>query len=260
MSAVLSFSNVSVVRGRHQLLKDVTFSVGEDERWVVMGPNGAGKSTLIRIASTRMFPTSGTVDVLGQRMGRVDLSELRPAIGVASAALGREVREEETALNTVVTAAYGMTGRWREHYDPEDERRALRLLSQWGAGTLLSRKFVTLSEGERARVLIARALMSDPELMLLDEPAAGLDLAGREDLVRRLGEFAAQPAAPTMVLVTHHLEEIPANFTHALLLGNGGIVASGPLEETMTVANLEAAFGLKLSLTRANGRFTAFAR
>lgn len=260
MSAVLQFSDVSVTRGRHQLLKNVDWSVGEDERWIVMGPNGAGKSTLMRIASTKMFPTSGTVDVLGERMGRVDLSELRPAIGVASAALAREIREDEKALDAVVTAAYGMTGRWREHYDREDERRALRLLAQWGASTLLNRPFVTLSEGERQRVLIARALMTDPELLLLDEPAAGLDLAGREELVARLAEFAASDVAPTLVMVTHHLEEIPAHFTHALLLRAGEVVAQGPLEETITQSHLEATFGLPLDLHRSGARYTAFAR
>ncbi|WP_394160681.1 ABC transporter ATP-binding protein [Galactobacter valiniphilus] len=260
MTAVLAFDDVSVIRGARHLLKNVSWSVGEDERWIVMGANGAGKSTLLRIASTRLFPTRGAVGVLGERMGKVDLSELRPAIGVSSALLGREMREEETALNAVVSASYGMTGRWREHYDADDERRALQLLNQWGASTLLSRRYSTLSEGERARVLIARSLMSDPELLLLDEPAAGLDLAGREDLVRRLGAFAASPLAPAMVLVTHHLEEIPEHFTHALLLRDGEVVAQGPLEETVTQGNLEATFGLQLTLNRQGSRFSAFAR
>mgnify|MGYP003603958846 FL=1 len=260
MSAVLRFDQVSVTRSRAQLLKDVTWSVEPEQRWIVMGPNGAGKSTLLRIASTRMFPTTGTVDVLGERMGAVDLSELRPAIGVASAQLGRDLREDELVLDVVVSAAYGMTGRWREHYDKDDERRAFSMLREWGAGSLLNRPFSTLSEGERARVLIARSLMSDPELMLLDEPAAGLDLAAREELVRRLGEFAGSEYAPTMVMVTHHLEEIPANFTHALMLRDGAVVAQGPLEETVTEANLEATFGIPVNLTRAGARFTAFAR
>lgn len=260
MTAVLALQNVTVVRGHHQLLKDVTWSVGEDERWVILGPNGAGKSTALRIAATRMFPSRGTVDVLGERMGKVNLAELRPAIGVTSAALGRDFNEGEKALDVVVSAAYGMTGRWREHYDREDERRALSLLSQWGAGTLLSRTFGSLSEGERARVLIARALMSDPELMLLDEPAAGLDLAGREELVARLAELAASPLSPALVLVTHHLEEIPEGFTHVLMLRDGAVTAAGPLEETLTEANLEATFGLPLSLTKVGGRYTAFAR
>ncbi|MDR2254760.1 MAG: ABC transporter ATP-binding protein [Arthrobacter sp.] len=260
MTAVLTFNDVSVIRGARHLLKNVSWSVGEDERWIVMGANGAGKSTLLRIASTRLFPTRGTVDVLGERMGKVDLSELRPSIGVSSALLGREMREDETALNAVVSASYGMTGRWREHYDADDERRALQLLTHWGASTLLSRRYSTLSEGERARVLIARSLMSDPELLLLDEPAAGLDLAGREDLVRRLGAFAASPLAPAMVLVTHHLEEIPEHFTHALLLRGGEVVAQGPLEETVTQGNLEETFGLQLTLNRQGSRFSAFAR
>lgn len=260
MSAVLQFSDVSVTRGRQQLLKDVSWSVNEDERWIVMGPNGAGKSTLMRIASTKMFPTTGTVTVLGERMGAVNLAELRPSIGVASAALAREIREDEKALDAVVSAAYGMSGRWRELYDREDERRALRLLAEWGASTLLSRSFVTLSEGERQRVLIARALMTDPELMLLDEPAAGLDLAGREELVARLADFAASEVAPTMVMVTHHLEEIPAHFTHVMLLRAGQVVAQGPLEQTLTQSNLETTFNLPLELHRTGARYTAFAR
>lgn len=260
MTAVLAFSDVSIHRGRRHLLDGIDLSIGEDERWVIMGPNGAGKSTLLRVASTRLFPSSGTVDVLGERMGSVDLFELRPAIGLASAGLSQEIREDEKVLDVVVTAAYGMTGRWREHYDRDDERRALQLLGDWGASTLLNRRFSTLSEGERQRVLIARALMTDPELLLLDEPAAGLDLAGRESLVRRLSEFAGSTASPAMVMVTHHVEEIPEHFTHALLLRDGAVVASGALEETITQENLEAAFGLQLSLQRVGGRFSAFAR
>lgn len=260
MTSVLSFTDVSVSRGQQDLLSHVSFSVGEGERWIVMGPNGAGKSTLLRIAATRMFPTRGTVDVLGERMGEVDLFDLRPGIGFASAGLAREVREDERVLDVVVSSAYGYTGRWREDYERDDERRAFSLLSDWGASTLLSRRFSSLSEGEKQRVLIARSLMTDPELLLLDEPAAGLDLSGREALVSRLGEFAADPAAPAMVMVTHHVEEIPQHFTHALLLNAGAVVASGPLEETMTQEHLEATFELPLTLGRTGHRYSAFAR
>jgi iron complex transport system ATP-binding protein len=260
MTPVLKFTDVSVTRGHKDLLSHVSVSVGEGERWVVMGPNGAGKSTFAQIAATKMFPSSGTVDVLGERMGKVDLFELRPAIGLTSASLARQLREDEKVLDVVVSAAYGFTGRWREAYDRDDERRALSLLSDWGASTLLARRFSSLSEGERQRVLIARSLMTDPELLLMDEPAAGLDLSGRETLVARLGQFAADSAAPTMIMVTHHVEEIPEHFTHALLLREGAVVASGELEKTVTQENLEATFDLTLTLTRTGHRFSAFAR
>lgn len=260
MTSVLNFSDVTVKRGHKDLLSHVSVNIEEGQRWVVMGPNGAGKSTLAQIAATKMFPSSGTVDVLGCRMGEVDLFELRPAIGLSSAGLARQLREDEKVLDVVVSAAYGFTGRWREFYDRDDERRALSLLADWGASTLLSRRFSSLSEGERQRVLIARSLMTDPELLIMDEPAAGLDLSGREALVARLGEFAADPAAPTMVMVTHHVEEIPEHFTHALLLREGAVVAAGPLDQTVTQANLEATFDLPLTLTRTGHRFSAFAR
>ena len=260
MSEVLSFNDVSVVRGRKNLLKNVTWNLAEGQRWVVLGPNGAGKSTLMNIAATRLHPTTGTVGVLGEQLGKVDVFELRPMIGLSSALVANSIPGNETALNVVVTAAYGMTGRWREKYDKDDERRAFRLLDAWGMSTFMNQPFNKLSEGERKRVLIARALMTDPELLILDEPAAGLDLAGREELVARLGELAADQYAPALVLVTHHLEEIPAGFTHILMMNEGQIVASGPIEQTLTEANLEATYGTKLSLRSENGRYSAFAR
>jgi iron complex transport system ATP-binding protein len=193
-------------------------------------------------------------------LGAVDVFELRPRIGLASAALANQIPEHEKVLNVVVTAAYGVTGRWREEYERDDERRAFRLLEAWGMSTFLNRPFASLSEGERKRVQIARALMSDPELLLLDEPAAGLDLAGREDLVRRLSELAADPDAPALVLVTHHLEEVPPGFTHALLLRDGEVVAQGPLAEVLTEENLSDTFGLPLSVASNAGRYSATAR
>ena len=261
MSSVLNLENVSLWRGRKYLLKDVNWQVEEDQRWVVLGPNGAGKTTLMKIAATQMFPSAGTVDILGERLGRVNVADLRPSIGLASNSVAAMVREREQALDLVVSAAYGMTGRWSEHYDKEDERRAFQLLQEWGAGTLMSRRFATLSGGEKARVLIARALMTDPELMLLDEPGNGLDLGGREDLVSRLAEFARSPYAPALILVTHHLEEIPPGFTHVLMLKDGEVTAKGPLDETLTEENLKRTFGVDVTLTRTEqGRFSAFAR
>jgi iron complex transport system ATP-binding protein len=260
MNEVLDFSGVNVLRGRKKLLDDVEWQVKADERWVVLGPNGAGKTTLLQIAGTRMHPTSGTAQVLGETMGRVDVFELRPLIGLASAALANHIPEHEKVLDVVVTASYGMTGRWREQYEKLDERRAFSLLHDWGMSTMINRPFASLSEGERKRVQIARALMTDPELLLLDEPGAGLDLAGREDLVRRLTELAADEDAPATVLVTHHLEEVPPGFTHALLLRDGAVVASGPIAETLTEENLSKTFGVDLDVTSANGRYTAVAR
>jgi len=257
MSDVLAFAGVTVVRGSDTLLDDVTWEVEEGQRWVVLGPNGAGKTTLLQIAAARMHPTRGVVGVLGEVLGAVDVFELRPRIGIASTAVAERLPADELVRDVVVTAAYGIVGRWRERYDALDHGRALDLLKALGADQLAGRRYGTLSEGERKRVQIARALMSDPELMLLDEPAAGLDLGGREDLVSRLGDLAADVDAPALVLVTHHVEEIPASFTDLLLLRDGRVVAAGPLELTLTAENLSATFGMPLLLERQDGRWTA---
>lgn len=258
MSAVLDIRHATVRRGRKLLLDDVSWSVGEDERWVILGPNGAGKTTLLQLAAARMFPTSGTVSVLDETLGAVDVFELRPRIGFCSNALANSMPRGETALNAVVTAAYGVTGRWREEYEQLDERRAFELLNAWGVGTVFDRPFSTLSEGERKRVQIARALMTDPELLLFDEPGAGLDLAGRESLVASMSELVSWEEAPTTVLVTHHLEEIPPGFSHVLLLRDGKAVAAGPLGETLTAENLSATFDMPLELVERSGRYSAF--
>ncbi|HEX5532225.1 MAG TPA: ABC transporter ATP-binding protein [Actinomycetales bacterium] len=257
MSAVLELAGVSVVRDGAVLLDDIDWSVGDGERWVMLGPNGAGKTTLLQVAAGRMHPTRGVAGILGEVLGTVDVFELRPRIGLASAALAERIPGGERVADVVVTASYGVVGRWREAYDQLDHSRAAELLDAMGVGQLRDRRFGTLSEGERKRVQIARALMTDPELMLLDEPAAGLDLGGREDLVHRLGELAADPAAPALVLVTHHVEEIPPNFTHALLLRGGKVVAQGPVEEALTAENLGAAFGLPLAVQRHGQRWSA---
>lgn len=259
MVQVLEFVDVDVVRGHKEILKKFSWEVDEGERWVVLGPNGAGKTTLVQLASTRMHPTRGTVSVFEEQLGKVDVFELRPLIGLSSAALLNHIRGDEKVLDVVLTAAYGMTGRWREEYEKLDERRAFQLLHEWGMSTMINRKFASLSEGERKRVQIARALMTDPELLLLDEPGAGLDLAGREDLVKRLTTLAQDGAAPTLVLVTHHLEEIPPGFTHALLIRDGEKVAAGPLAEVMTEENLSTTFDAKLRLMQTEGRFMAVA-
>ena len=257
MASVVQFTDVSVNRGGSPILDSITWSVEENERWVILGPNGAGKTTLLQLASSFIHPTRGQVDLLGARLGGIDVFELRPRIGFASTAMARRVPNDETVLNVVMTAAYSVTGRWTEDYEQIDERRAHRVLSEWRLEGLADRTFGTLSDGEQKRVLIARAVMTDPELLLLDEPAASLDLGSREELVALLGGYARSEEAPAIVMVTHHVEEIPTGFTHALLLGNGGIVAQGTLAETLTSENLTNAFGLSIVLEEHNGRFNA---
>ncbi|AGZ45672.1 iron complex transport system ATP-binding protein [Actinoplanes friuliensis DSM 7358] len=254
---VISFDRVSVIRGGSHLLRGLTWQVELDERWVVLGPNGAGKTTLLNLASGRLHPSRGTAWVLGERLGRTDINELRTRIGLTTGQLAERVPPTERVLDVVVTAAWSVVGRWRESYDPQDEARARALLDQMGMGALVDREFGTLSEGERKRTQIARALMTDPEMMLLDEPTAGLDLGGREDLIGRLTELAEDPDAPAMVLVTHHVEEIPPGFTHALLLREGTVVASGLLGETLTAENLSKTFGLPLVVQRSGDRYSA---
>jgi len=259
MSDVLAFAGVSVVRGDTTLLDDITWEVEEGQRWVVLGPNGAGKTTLLQLAAGRIHPTTGVAGILGEVLGVVDVFELRPRIGLSSAAIAERLPADELVRDVVVTAAYGIVGRWRERYDPLDHARAADLLEALGAAHLSHRAFGTLSEGERKRVQIARALMTDPELMLLDEPAAGLDLGGREDLVVRLGRLAADVEAPALVLVTHHVEEIPPSFTDVLLMRAGRIVAAGPVEITLNAANLSETFGLPLVVERHGERWSAWA-
>ena len=204
-----------------------------------------------------MHPTSGSAEILDETLGRVDIFELRPRIGLASAALSDRIPPEERAVDVVMTAAYAVTGRWREIYDLWDESRALALLEQFGVGDRKDQLFYTMSEGERKRVQIARALMPDPELLILDEPAAGLDLGAREDLVRRLSSLALDPDSPTSILVTHHVEEIPYGTSHVLLIRDGSIVAAGPILETLTAESLSTTFGIPISLAYDGQRWFA---
>jgi iron complex transport system ATP-binding protein len=248
---------VDVVRGETYLLRGVDWTVEDDHRWVVLGPNGAGKTTLLQLAAAQMHPTRGVVELLGETLGAVDVFELRPRIGLTSAALAQRIGAGERTGDVVVSAGYAVVGRWRERYDVHDLTRAGMLMQQWGVEQFAHRPFGTLSEGERKRVQIARALMPDPELLLLDEPGAGLDLGGREDLVSRLSDLAHYHFAPAQVLVTHHVEEIPPGYSHALLLRGGQVVASGAADDVLTAANLSETFGLSLTLTRTDGRFAA---
>ncbi|MGY1673049.1 ABC transporter ATP-binding protein [Geodermatophilus sp. SYSU D00710] len=255
--SVVEMRGVDVVRGGSYLLRGIDWTVLPDQRWVVLGPNGAGKTTLLQLAGAHMHPTRGEVRLLGETMGAVDVFELRPRIGLTSAALAQRIEPGERTGDVVLSAGYAVVGRGRERYDIHDLSRAALLMQQWGVQAIAHRPFGTLSEGERKRTQIARALMPDPELLLLDEPGAGLDLGGREDLVSRLSDLARYLYAPAQVLVTHHVEEIPPGYTHALLLREGALVASGPLAQVITGAALSQTFGLPLRLERSDGRFTA---
>jgi iron complex transport system ATP-binding protein len=254
---VLDLAEVVVVRDGARLLDAIDLEVREGQRWVVLGPNGAGKTTLLQVIGGHLFPTSGWVAILGEVLGETDVFELRPRVGLASAALADRLPREERVRDVVLTASYAVVGRFRESYDPLDVERADALLRMLGMEAFAQRRFGTLSEGERKRVQIARALMVDPELLLLDEPAAGLDLGGREDLVRRLSRLARDPSAPTMIMVTHHVEEIPNGMTHVLMLRQGAVVAAGELFSTLTSENLTACFGLPLTVHHDGARFNA---
>jgi iron complex transport system ATP-binding protein len=252
---VIAVDKATVTRNRTDLIRSVSWQVELDERWVVLGPNGAGKTTLLNLAGARMYPSRGTVTVLGEKLGRTNISELKTRLGLSSN--GLVLPPDETARDIVLTASWAVVGRFTERYDPVDEARATALLEQFGVGALADRLYGTLSEGERKRVQIARSLMTDPELLLLDEPTAGLDLGAREDLVRRLTALAADPDSPAIVLVTHHVEEIPPGFTHAMLMRDGGVVAQGLLRDTVTADNLSKTFGMPLRLSTIDDRYHA---
>ena len=260
MVNVLRLTDVTYVRNRRPILDGITWSVEDSERWVILGPNGAGKTTLMKLATAGDYATTGTVDVLDRRLGRVDIFELRNRIGFVSSASARRIPASETVRDLVLTAAYGVEGRWNEHYDDIDVRQAERILGEWDLGDFADRTFGTLSDGERKRALIARAVMTDPEMLLLDEPSASLDLGARERLLQMLSGFAQSPSSPAMIMVTHHVEEIPPGFTHVLMLRDGRVQAAGPIGETLTAEALEATFGMPFSLTELGGRYSAIAR
>ncbi|WP_150309147.1 ABC transporter ATP-binding protein [Planctomonas psychrotolerans] len=257
MTTVLELTDVSLVRNGTRILDSVSWTVDSDDRWVILGPNGAGKTSLLQVAAAFLHPSSGTARVLDDTLGRVDVFELRPRIGFASTAMARRIPPQEKVLDVVMTAAYSVTGRWNEDYEGYDLERAREVLGDWKLDHLESRRFGDLSDGEQKRVQIARSVMTDPELLLLDEPAASLDLGAREELLGLLGGYASAPEAPGIVMVTHHVEEIPVGFTHALLLANGGVAAAGPIDEVLVSDTLSDVFGLRLDVQNSDGRFLA---
>ncbi len=259
MTPALRLTDVSVVRDRRPLLADVTWSVEPGQRWVVLGPNGAGKSTLMRVAALYLHPTHGTVEVLGRRLGRVDVRRMRHRVGYASATLSDRIRPTISALDAVMTAQHGALEPWWHTYSDADRQRAADLLERMGCGSLAEQPFGLLSSGERQRVQIARTLMTEPDLVLLDEPTAALDLAGREELVRTLDALSADPSTPPTVLVTHHVEEIPTGFDHVVLLREGRVIAAGPIDEILTADHLSACFAMALDLEHHRGRWWAHA-
>jgi iron complex transport system ATP-binding protein len=260
MSLTLNFNDVSVTRDGKSILQNVSWQVSDSQRWVIIGPNGAGKTTLLRVAAAQIQPTTGTAEILGEKLGRTNVFELRTRVGFASSALVSRIPNSETVLNAVMTASYAITGRWKETYEDIDERRARRVLSEWNLAEHADRAFGTLSDGEQKRVQLARSVMTDPELLLLDEPVASLDLGSREQTVSLLGEYASSSSAPAMVMVTHHLEEIPSGFSHALLLNAGSIVAQGEIDQVISSDRLSDTFGFALEVTRNECRFSVRAK
>lgn len=255
-STALCFDRVDVVRVETLVLRGVSWRVGAGERWAVLGPNGSGKTTMLQLASGYLHPTRGTVAILGHELGHVDVRRLRERIGLVSAAVAKMLVPTISARDVVMSARHAALEPWWHAYTDEDRARALDLLARAGFASIAGRPFGVLSEGERQQVLLARTLMAEPALLLLDEPAAGLDVGGRERLVARLAELAADSSSPPMVLVTHHVEEIPAHFSHLLLLRRGQVVSAGPLASTLTSRNLSACFGLALQVDGARGRWT----
>jgi iron complex transport system ATP-binding protein len=254
---VVGLRGVSVVRSGNALLADVDWTVSDGERWVLLGPNGSGKTTLVSVAATYLWPTRGSVAVLEGRVGAVDVRELRKRIGLVSAALETRIPPQITSLEVVVAGATGATAPWWDRHGPEAATRALERLELVGLAGLADRRFDLLSSGERQRVQIARALMLDPALLLLDEPAAGLDLGARERLAVLIARLNGQSDLAATVVVTHHVEEIAPGTTHAIVLRSGRVLAAGPIEETVTGPVLSEAFGLPLHVAHVGGRFTA---
>lgn len=242
------------------VLRNLDWTVRSGEHWVVLGPNGSGKTTAARLASLRLHPTSGVVRVLGVELGRADIRPLLGRVGYAAASLADQLRPSLSAMDVVMTAKHGALEPWWHDYDDADRENARERLRRIGIESLAEQSFGTCSSGEKQRILIARALMTEPDLLILDEPTAALDLAGREQFVATLDRLASTPDAAPMVLITHHVDEIPSSFTHCLLMADGTSLHAGPIDEVMTSVNLSETFGLVLDLDRRDGRWVAWAR
>lgn len=254
---LIDFRGVELRRGGKTVVGPVDWQVELDERWVIIGPNGAGKTSLVRMAAAEEYPSRGKAFIMGEQLGKTDMRDLRAMIGISSAAIQQRIPDQERVDDLVVSAGYAVLGRWREEYGDMDFSRADEILDQVGATHLKDRTWATLSEGEKKRVILARALMTDPELLILDEPSAGMDLGGREDLVGYLGDLALDPDAPAIVMITHHVEEIPYGFTHAMVLNAGKVVAQGLINTVLTSENLSQAFGQPIQVDRIGQRYFA---
>jgi iron complex transport system ATP-binding protein len=251
----VTLQDVTVRRDGVPVLDRIDWQVADGDRWVILGPNGSGKTTMLGVAGVRVWPTSGRVEVLGERLGQIDVRTLRPRVALVSGAVTRQLRADVTARDVVASGRYGALETWWHTYSAADWEKADRLLAQGGVGEIAGRSFGVISEGERQQVLLARALMSDPELLLLDEPFAGLDLGARERLLIRLHSLASDEASPPVVLVTHHCEEIPPGFTHAGLVRAGSIIAAGPLGQVITSKNVSACFDVPVTVGCDDGRW-----
>ena len=257
----LDLEHIVFEREGRRILDDISLQVVRGQHWLVLGANGSGKTTLLRIASMYEHPSSGSVRVLGEQLGRTDVRTLRQRVGYASAALGADFRPALTATEVVMTAKHAALEPWWHHYSDEDRSHARDCLARMGVGRLADRTLGTLSSGEQQRVFLARTLMNDPGIVLLDEPSARLDLGGREQLVAALDDLAGDLGGPPFVLVTHHVDEVPDGVTHALLLRDGAAVSQGPIDEALTEASLSDCFEMPLALERrADGRLSAWAR
>jgi len=257
VTAALRLTDVGLELDLTTVLDDVNWTVAEGERWVIVGPNGAGKTTLLRVAALYQHPSRGTVEVLGKRLGRVDVRVLRERVAFSSPALAAKLEPSMTATEVVMTAMHAALAPWWHQYTDDDRARARNLLTRFHCAKVADHLFPTLSAGERQRVLLARTLMNEPGIVLLDEPTAGLDVGGREELVHDLAAWALDATRPPLVLVTHHLEEVPPGFTHALVMKEARVLTSGAVAETLTSDVLSEAFELRLKVDHDNGRYAA---
>ena len=257
MTYVLNLSHVSLQRGDTQILSDVSWSTRPRQHWVIVGPNGAGKTTLARVASGRVSPNSGEVSVSDTVLANADPAEVATRIGLASAAVAAKIVPTQSVLDTVRSAAWGLSVAHDEEYEEVDDQRASALMEIFGVAHLAQREFATLSEGEAQRVLLARALMTDPEVLVLDEPTSGLDLGARELLIAALSETMKGSKSPQIVLVTHQIEEIPDGVTHCAIMSQGQITHQGPIEDILTGVNLSQVYGMPLLAGRTDGRWWA---